>query len=338
MLDQKRITMNTFCAAVLVLLAQLVSCAVIASATPIEFSSNGMDFVQVKPTGQQAFGIGKYEVTVEQYVAFLNSTAASDNYLLYSHNTDAIARRGVSGSYRYASQPFMGQSPITYVDWFSAARFVNWMHNGRVAGGTEHGVYELNGRNQPVTSRNANATYWIPTSEEWAEAAYGSGDGNPSHYWRFATQSNTLPSDTVIDEFGDGSANQSGNTANYSSQFSTGYSGAANVGTSGGPSFYGTFDMGGNAAELVGYPSGPGAWGWDYSWPYRGGDWGNSGESMASDVPYYSAGFGNSGQYVVGFRVAAAVVPEPSTTAMALCGCLALLASRIRFRTAIRKA
>jgi formylglycine-generating enzyme len=328
--------MNTFRAAVFVLMAQLISHAVIASATPIEFTSNGMDFVHVNPTGWQAFAIGKYEVTVEQYVAFLNSTAASDNYGLYTNKSDAIARRGVSGSYRYASQPFMGQSPITYVDWFSAARFVNWMHNGRVASGTEYGVYELDGRNQPVTSRNASAAYWIPTSEEWAEAAYGTGNGNPSHYWRFATQSNSLPTDTVIDAFGDGSGDMLGNTANYGSPFGT--TGVANVGTSGGPSFYGAFDMNGNAIELVGFPTGPGAWGWDYSWTTRGGDWSNSGESMASDVPYYSSGFGNSGQYVVGFRVAAAVVPEPSTTAMALCGCFALLASRIRFKTAIRKA
>jgi len=332
--------MYTLHTAGLAILAQVILFAAPGAATPIEFSSNGMAFVEVRPTGQPAFSIGKYEVTVGQYVDFLNSTAASDPYGLYTSKSATIARRGVDGTYRYASQPFLEQTPIVNVDWFQAARFANWMNNGRVSGATEQGVYVLDGQNQSVTALDASAKYWIPTSEQWAEAAYGTGDGDPLHYWRFATQSNSLPTDTIVDVFGNGDASGSGNAANYGSGFGT--SVVANVGTSGGPSFYGTFDMNGNAIELVGFPSGPVAWSWDYRWLIRGGDWSSSGESMASDVPYYSSGFGNSGQYVVGFRLAAAVVPEPSTTAMALCGCFVLVVQRLggitRLKVAVRKA
>ena len=54
------------------------------------------------------YRIGKYDVTLTQYAAFLNSVAASDPYSLYNPNlaTDmtvaGISRSGSSGSYTYA--------------------------------------------------------------------------------------------------------------------------------------------------------------------------------------------------------------------------------------------
>ena len=51
-----------------------------------------------------AYNIGKYEVTVGQYTAFLNAVAATDTYGLYNTsmatdlNIAGIARSGVSGA------------------------------------------------------------------------------------------------------------------------------------------------------------------------------------------------------------------------------------------------
>ena len=82
------------------------------------------------------YDIGKYEVTVGQYTAFLNAVAKTDTYSLYNLsmatnlNIAGIARSGASGSYSY-SVIGSANKPITYVSWGDAARFANWLHNGQ---------------------------------------------------------------------------------------------------------------------------------------------------------------------------------------------------------------
>ena len=59
---------------------------------------------------------------------------------------------------------------MTYLGWFAAARFVNWLNNGATAGAsTETGAYTLNGAMSGglEISRNASAQYWIPSEDEW---------------------------------------------------------------------------------------------------------------------------------------------------------------------------
>ena len=112
------------------------------------------------------YQIGKYDVTIGQYTAFLNAVAATDTYSLYhaSMATDlaiaGISQAGSPGTYTYsviapsgsnppgASSP--GNRPITYVSWFDSARFANWMANGQPTGAqnsttTENGAYNING-------------------------------------------------------------------------------------------------------------------------------------------------------------------------------------------------
>ena len=54
------------------------------------------------------YSIGTYEVTLNQYCAFLNAVGATDTYGLYNANMGAIAnimgiaQSGVSGSYTYS--------------------------------------------------------------------------------------------------------------------------------------------------------------------------------------------------------------------------------------------
>src|ERR1043166_3899722 len=130
-----------------------------------------------------AYGMGKLEVTLNQYTAFLNAVAKTDTYALYNTqmsavpSTRGISRSGVSGSYNY-SVIGDGNRPVTYVSWFDAARFANWLNNGQptglqVAATTESGAYALNGATIGVVfTRSASAQYVIPTQDEWYKAAY----------------------------------------------------------------------------------------------------------------------------------------------------------------------
>lgn len=124
------------------------------------------------------YRMGKYEVTVADYVQFLNAVATTDTYGLWNNSMQAsascagITRSGSSGSYVYAamtatsgSAPFSGSGvppfrtatgvdssrfPIAFVSYFNAARFANWMANGQPTGPqngttTEDGAYFVNG-------------------------------------------------------------------------------------------------------------------------------------------------------------------------------------------------
>lgn len=154
--------------------------------------------------------IQTYQITNNEYCAFLNSVASADPYQLYSLSMSTNARGGInrsgsSGSFTYSVKANMGDKPVNYINWFNAARMVNWLHNGGTSfSSTETGVYTLNGATTGLFSKNIGATYWIPTEDEWYKAAYyKSGDIN-SGYWSFATQSNSSPVCVSADTNGNG--------------------------------------------------------------------------------------------------------------------------------------
>lgn len=101
-----------------------------------------------------SYKIGKYEVTIGQWVEFLNTAAKSDPYGLYNPSiistqiSAGISRSGVEGNFSYSAidNP-IGQTsanrPITQVSFYDAARFANWMHNGQGTGDTEDGAYRI---------------------------------------------------------------------------------------------------------------------------------------------------------------------------------------------------
>ena len=88
------------------------------------------------------YRIGKYEVTNAQYCAFLNAVASVDdpNQLFAhlavapEHDTIGIYRSGTVGDYTYTLRPGRENHPVTWVSFFSAARFANWLHNGQPVG------------------------------------------------------------------------------------------------------------------------------------------------------------------------------------------------------------
>ena len=183
--------------------------------------------------------------------------AATDTYSLYNAGMttsyiNGISQSGVSGSFTYSVNPGSANKPVTYVSWFDAARFTNWLHNGQTSGlqnatTTERGAYTLDGAVSGVTiSKNVGATVWIPSENEWYKAAYydpNKGGAGVGGYWAQATQSNTVTGNTV------GVAD----SANYYDGDYVGYPGLAL--TDGGAyglnsqSAYGTNDQAGNVLE-----------------------------------------------------------------------------------------
>jgi hypothetical protein len=134
-----------------------------------------------------AYNIGTHEVTLGQYTEFLNATAASDPYGLYTPymatipNIAGISQCGSSGSFSY-SVIGSANRPVTWMSWFDAARMANWMHNGQGSGSTEMGVYSLNGATSGTFAKDAaiGATPRTPCARPSATAPLPRSSGTPS--------------------------------------------------------------------------------------------------------------------------------------------------------------
>jgi formylglycine-generating enzyme required for sulfatase activity len=277
------------------------------------------------------YRLGKYEVTVAQYTAFLNSAAPTDPYGLYNTamgsnlNIAGISRSNSSGSFAYNVIEASGNRPIAYVSWFDAARFANWMHNGATNGAsTETGAYTLNGATNGIILKNPDAIWWIPSADEWFKAAYYKAGGTNAGYWLYPTQSDAQPGNQVGN-----ATNQSNYRSNntYSVTQSTNYSSTQAYLTEVGafessPSAYQTFDQGGNLGE------------WnddviqDSFRSVRGLGWGFDAASQQATTRSMIAPHQEGMDY--GFRLA--TVPEPSTYMLLLmsAGGALWLASRRR--------
>ena len=131
--------------------------AVVLLACTVTMRADTMPMVTVGDPGNVAdstgygsvgytYQIGTYDVTLTQYTAFLNSVAATDTYGLYNAslatvgNVAGISRSGLSGSYTY-SVIGDGQRPVTYVSWYDAVRYTNWLTDGN----TQSGAYAITG-------------------------------------------------------------------------------------------------------------------------------------------------------------------------------------------------
>ena len=208
----------------------------------------------------------------------------------------------------------MGDKPVNYVSWFDAARVANWLQNGEGSGSTETGAYTLVGGQTSGTAPAANpgASYFLPTEDQWYKAAYYKGGGTNAGYWDYATQSDTAPTAVTAGTTGIGSAGSTGNFANYdrTADWNGQTGNVTTVGTNGGASAYGAFDMSGNIFEWNDGTTGSFR-------GLRGGGWDDVGASnlSSSDRNLDDPADENNN---VGFRLAstdAAPIPEPGTWA-----------------------
>jgi len=173
---------------------------------PIGNVRNAADLVTGYGRVIESYQISKYEITIGDYVSFLNSVVKSDPHILYNASMAStatvagIACTSIDGSYSYepitpalvtpsgANDP--ANRPVTFISWYDVARFANWMANGQTIGDqtastTENGGYDMTNPSSPLadpdqppfrnaTNPNTNATpsFFLPTEDQWYKAAY----------------------------------------------------------------------------------------------------------------------------------------------------------------------
>jgi hypothetical protein len=161
--------------------------------------------------------IGELETTVDQYVTFLNVADAkgTNQNQLYVNNMSPSAwpkygsvsfSSGASDGKHYSvAFPEWANKPIGFIDFLSAARFVNSLVNGKVLGrttsssdgftaytykvqlsaNTETGMYNLR---DPATKRTRSSGFVVPSQDEWIKAAYFDPKGGGKYsYWEYPT-------------------------------------------------------------------------------------------------------------------------------------------------------
>jgi hypothetical protein len=185
-----------------------------APAEPKLGKSNLPDPCQEVGSVPYDYGIGEVEVTVEQYVAFLNTVdpfGRNQNHL-YSETESGAAwpRFGQidysalsrTGRHYTAAAPEWNDKPYGFANFLRSARFDNSVANGKVLSRqssssngfsyvtykvrlsrrTATGMYDMHKR-APVRTRKSG--FVIPSQNEWIKAAYydPTGGGTYSYWW-----------------------------------------------------------------------------------------------------------------------------------------------------------
>jgi ELWxxDGT repeat protein len=246
---------------------------------------------------------GIVEVTVKQYVSFLNAVADTDTYGLFGA-LPGIERTGSPGGYVYGALAGQEGRPVTFVSFYDALRFVNWLENGQPDGPqgpatTEDGAYTITSAGIAANSiaRNPSAHFALPTEDEWYKTAY------------YQTSTHTYVAYPIIVPGAIFCTTPQGskNAANCGDAVGD----SVNVASYGAPSPNGTLDQGGNVWEWTESKSGADR-------RIRGGGF------HSPDSELSSANSGLDADPLVedadlGFRV-----PEPARTWQLLAGIAAL--------------
>jgi formylglycine-generating enzyme required for sulfatase activity len=184
------------------------------------------------------FEIGELEVTVGQYVAFLNTvdpdgenrsdlyvdSMSPSNWPKYGsirRSTDSSAPRGTHYSVAY---PEWQNKPIGFANFPRAASFANSLTNGdvlardesseggfdvvtytvRLSPESEQGMYDLRSDQGSGATRSHSQGFVIPSQDEWIKAAYYDHDGSETpSYWVYPTGPRTAPTASVLGPSGD---------------------------------------------------------------------------------------------------------------------------------------
>ncbi len=168
------------------------------------------------------YGIGELEVTVSQYVAFLNTADPTglDRNNLYSANESSSAwpkygqinllKRATPGRHYRIAYPEWADKPYGFANFLRTARFANSLTNGqvlskrpvsqngfsyviykiRLSPKTESGMYDMR---RPRTRRTSRSGFVVPSQNEWIKAAYFDPNGNGLYsYWKYPTNPGTF--------------------------------------------------------------------------------------------------------------------------------------------------
>jgi formylglycine-generating enzyme required for sulfatase activity len=292
------------------------------------------------------FKISAYETTISQYADFLNGSFAGKNglYGVYNPNIGfrfstiqpggagvGITQSGSAGNFTYSVVTGYADRPVNNINWFSAARFVNWYANEKSgsATATETGSYTLvDGQTTgAIAARNAGAKIFLPSADEWTKAAFY----NPTttSYTKWPTQSDTIPTATLPT-----GAEQitAANTANYNPQIAGVSTKMTNIGTYvNTTSTYGLFDMSGNVNEMTDTAQSGDA----TKFQALGGSWSSTASTMNSFYSSDTVGefkASDAGTGAIGFRVAAVAVPEPGNMVAAAMGIAGLVGVQLAKR------
>ncbi len=209
-------------------------------------------------------------------------------------------------------------------------------HNGATGtSSTETGAYTLNGLiSGTAPPLNPGAIYSIPTEDQWYKAAYYKGGGTNAGYWNYATRSDNIPGKVTASVTGVGSQSAgTGEFANFGSvaDWNSQDGNVTTVGTNGGPSAYGAYDMTGNLWEWTSTAANT-----TVLWT-RGAAWNSTDNPNPISSEFSRSNQATTAQVnTLGFRIVS--VPEPSTYVMALaglaCGGFSLCRRRGQRRTA----
>src|SRR5262249_8100980 len=153
-----------------------------------------------------AYQLGELEITVGQYVDFLNTVdpAGSDRHDLYTDlmsptswpKYGSIPRskgpQGRPGQHYSGAYPPWTDKPVGFANFLRAARFDNSLFNGdvvsrtesstagfdfvtyrvRLSRETEQGMYDLRPGNRGAATRSHSRGFVIPSQDEWIKGAY----------------------------------------------------------------------------------------------------------------------------------------------------------------------
>jgi len=199
------------------------------------------------------FYIGQGEVSNSEYADFLNAVASrSDHMGLYSplmssHFWGGIVKIAAKDRVRFEPKPGYADLPVTFVSFFDAVRYVNWLHfsrpvgeagPGRTEGDDRSGSYDTRGR-EP--KRNVFSTFVIPNCDEWSKAAYFNPASGRFADWITGSETVSAPADSL---------NRNGVNVSDRSGFANPFPHLTAV-TSYYPSMSGTFNQAGNVMEWV---------------------------------------------------------------------------------------
>jgi hypothetical protein len=174
------------------------------------------------------YGIGKVDITVSQYVTFLNTVdpMGKNPHQLYfddmgpevwpQYGSIRYTANASAGDYYSVAYPQWTNKPFNFGDFRRAARFVNSLTNGtilshtqstsgsfryitytvRLSPNTERGMYDMA---HETPTRTKSSGFVLPSNDEWVKAAYyDPNHGGTDSYWAYPTGPFNPPNTTVL--------------------------------------------------------------------------------------------------------------------------------------------